>query len=129
MLLLTTFTSIRFVGLCILAGLCVFVYQITLRKRRNPAGLPYPPGPKGLPILGNIFDIPSSGYVYKAFKRFGRELGAFELLTLEYTDFSRLFMDRFQHYSLKFVGDAPHRVEHQGGHGRPSRQEIRHLLR
>ena len=88
MLLLTAFTSIRFVGLYILAGLCVFVYRITLRKRRNPAGLPYPPGPKGLPILGNILDIPTSGYVYKAFKRFSQELGEPELSTLEYTDFS-----------------------------------------
>ena len=28
-------------------------------KRRNPAGLPYPPGPKGYPIIGNLFDMPS----------------------------------------------------------------------
>ncbi|KAG8947338.1 hypothetical protein FRC04_010786 [Tulasnella sp. 424] len=27
-------------------------------KRRNPEGLPYPPGPKQLPLIGNAFDMP-----------------------------------------------------------------------
>lgn len=27
-------------------------------KRRNPEGLPYPPGPKQLPFIGNAFDMP-----------------------------------------------------------------------
>ncbi|KAG8983034.1 hypothetical protein FRB90_006358 [Tulasnella sp. 427] len=27
-------------------------------KRRNPQGLPYPPGPKPLPIVGNVLDMP-----------------------------------------------------------------------
>ncbi|KAG8947343.1 hypothetical protein FRC04_010791 [Tulasnella sp. 424] len=27
-------------------------------KRRNPQGLPYPPGPRPLPIIGNVLDMP-----------------------------------------------------------------------
>ncbi|KIO29637.1 hypothetical protein M407DRAFT_21225 [Tulasnella calospora MUT 4182] len=27
-------------------------------KRRNPEGLPYPPGPRQLPLIGNAFDMP-----------------------------------------------------------------------
>ncbi|KAG6329312.1 hypothetical protein ID866_9778 [Astraeus odoratus] len=33
------------------------VYFLRKAFKRNPA--PYPPGPKPLPLLGNLFDIPS----------------------------------------------------------------------
>ena len=28
-----------------------------VRKWKRPGALPYPPGPKGYPILGNVFDL------------------------------------------------------------------------
>lgn len=36
---------------------CAVVLLYTFRRRRH--ALPYPPGPKGLPIIGNALDIPS----------------------------------------------------------------------
>jgi hypothetical protein len=50
-----------------------FVYSYVQDKRRNPAGLPYPPGPKGYPIIGNLFDIPNA-FIYKRFREMSREL-------------------------------------------------------
>ena len=50
-----------------------FAYSHIQGKRRNPAGLPYPPGPKGYPIIGNLFDIPNA-FIYKRFREMSREL-------------------------------------------------------
>ncbi|TFK34708.1 cytochrome P450 [Crucibulum laeve] len=41
---------------------CVLILSTVIRRRRerrlaNPKNLPYPPGPKPLPILGNLFDL------------------------------------------------------------------------
>jgi hypothetical protein len=40
-------------------GLLVIVKEVS-RRSRNPRRLPLPPGPKGLPLLGNIFDLPQT---------------------------------------------------------------------
>lgn len=39
-------------------GLVLIVKEIAARRIRNPRRLPLPPGPKGLPLLGNMFELP-----------------------------------------------------------------------
>ena len=62
-------------GLLLTVALLI-AYSYIQDRRRNPARLPYPPGPKGYPIIGNLFDIPSA-FIYKRFREMSRELGTF----------------------------------------------------
>jgi len=39
-------------------GALLLVISTYVQKRKNSAGLPYPPGPPGYPVIGNILDIP-----------------------------------------------------------------------
>lgn len=46
----------------LLAGVALFilVLHLHIRRRKNyiGRGLPLPPGPKGLPLIGNLLDMP-----------------------------------------------------------------------
>ncbi|KAG8956070.1 hypothetical protein FRC00_005139, partial [Tulasnella sp. 408] len=59
---MTTPYDLAFVA-CAATVLVVISEQILRKrreKRRNPEGLPYPPGPRQLPFVGNAFDMPLS---------------------------------------------------------------------
>ena len=73
-------------GAVILASVVLFfAYSYVQDKKRNPAGLPYPPGPKGYPIIGNLFDIPNA-FIYKRFCELSRELSEYRDLLLRRSD-------------------------------------------
>ena len=43
----------------ILVGI-VIIYVLSLAKwKARTRGLPFPPGPKGLPVVGNMFNLPT----------------------------------------------------------------------
>ena len=40
-------------------ALSAFLYVLlTFRDHRNRRGLPYPPGPRSFPVIGNLLDVP-----------------------------------------------------------------------
>ena len=47
-------------------SLVVVVSSVFLYGRRRNAKLPFPPGPKGYPVIGNVFDIPQGVPAWKA---------------------------------------------------------------
>lgn len=50
---------------------------------RNPKRLPYPPGPRGIPFVGNIRDMPSkTDLEWKTYAEWGRKYGQFALRTI-----------------------------------------------
>ncbi|KAH8103709.1 cytochrome P450 [Phellopilus nigrolimitatus] len=59
------------------APLCVLLFLwmwLVRRKHSSARGFPYPPGPKGLPLLGNVFDMPGSEEWERA-RQWGEQYG------------------------------------------------------
>ncbi|ETW76399.1 cytochrome P450 monooxygenase 15 [Heterobasidion irregulare TC 32-1] len=59
---------------CVALLISCVLFKTYLDKRRNPSGLPLPPGPTRLPILGNFLDVPvrTSWETYASWaKRYG----------------------------------------------------------
>jgi len=46
---------------------------------RSSSKLPLPPGPKGLPVIGNMFDMPTS-FEWETYQKWSKELGTLNLL-------------------------------------------------
>jgi hypothetical protein len=59
--------------LVIVASLSAFFAIRDYQKRR---GLPYPPGPQPLPIIGNLFDIPKE-FSWLSYTQLSRDYGIF----------------------------------------------------
>jgi hypothetical protein len=66
-------------------GLTLFVLIATLRHLRRQSTFPLPPGPRGYPVIGNLFDMPSTNsQSWLTFAKWGKEYGityAFSLLS------------------------------------------------
>ncbi|KAJ4484986.1 cytochrome P450 [Lentinula edodes] len=98
-------------GCIVLAFAAVYVYlQRRVHRLHNPHGLPYPPGPKPAPIIGNLFDIPlekeSSAY-NKMANKYGdltylNVLGKSILVVNNYSTVKELFEKRSVNYSDRY---------------------------
>ena len=58
------------VATCVATLVTLLAIYLSLRRNRYP----YPPGPKGLPILGNVLDIPEQRQ-WITYAKWGREAG------------------------------------------------------
>jgi len=57
------------------AALFIAYFLALIFKRNRHSRLPYPPSPPGVPILGNIFDLPRSSE-WRPYAEWGRKLGS-----------------------------------------------------
>ena len=58
--------------------LFVVAWMKWLSSSRRRSTLPYPPGPKGLPLIGNVLQTPATEIWLKA-AEWGKTFGAFEV--------------------------------------------------
>jgi hypothetical protein len=63
--------SIPSLAFAFTATFAAYVFWRALQKR---SGLPYPPGPKGYPLIGNLLDIPSD-FGWLTFKKYAEQYG------------------------------------------------------
>ena len=59
------------------AFVVLFAFLLLKAKRRTPLG-PYPPGPKAIPLLGNLRDLTAKELWLPA-NKWAKEYGAFDL--------------------------------------------------
>jgi len=60
----------------IVLGAILLLIKTYIQKRRNPAGLPYPPGPPGYPFIGNVLDIPKEA-TWETYGKWAKQYGVY----------------------------------------------------
>ncbi len=56
------------------ASLLSAIAYLLLQRRQRPS-LPFPPGPKGLPLIGNLRDLPNEPESWLRYEKLGQDIG------------------------------------------------------
>ena len=106
--------SVTMLDFSVLYPLLLCVPILFLARRRRTPALPYPPGPKGYPILGNVLDLPLSVPIWESLTSLANSQGMFRgcsaLLVLN------LSLERHGYPILKVDGQGDSRLEQQRSH-------------
>lgn len=68
----------------ILGSLAVALYLYSFRLRSKQRILPFPPGPKGLPIIGNLLDLPAKNE-WLQYHKWSRQYGQLSFPSVQRT--------------------------------------------
>ena len=110
------------------AALGVLLIFGLLYQRRSKNGLPYPPGPKALPIVGNIRDMAVKTLWYPA-TRWAKEFGTFSRVVSLWGEVMLTRFDpRFRLLSPRLRTRNHHREYLPGSYGAAGQERL-HLLR
>lgn len=61
-------------------SICLVAWYVARRNKRG--GLPLPPGPKGLPIIGNLLGMPTSDE-WVTFTKWSKDFGSVAVLSFQ----------------------------------------------
>ncbi|KAH9966199.1 cytochrome P450 [Lactifluus volemus] len=83
---------------------------VSSRARRRGGGLRYPPGPRGLPLFGNIFDIPQYS-PWETYTRWGKRYGDVTSVSvfgrlIVFVNSARAAKDLFERTGMRYM-DRP----------------------
>jgi hypothetical protein len=88
------------------ASLLSFTLYVLLRRKRSH---PYPPGPKSLPLIGNLRDLPFK-YQWLTYERWGQEAGEYIIKDRD-VGFILFSILRVGYHPCRTLWDAFSRVE------------------